>query len=46
VDGGINPETIKEAYKAGAQVFVAGNAFYGASDRQKAMDALRQACEV
>jgi len=45
VDGGINRDTIKEAYHAGAQVFVAGNAFYGAADRKKAMNDLRHACE-
>lgn len=45
VDGGINRETIKEAFSAGAQVFVAGNAFYGAADRKKAMDDLRHACK-
>ncbi|MEI8027268.1 MAG: ribulose-phosphate 3-epimerase [Pseudomonadota bacterium] len=45
VDGGINRDTIKEAFSAGAQAFVAGNAFYGAADRKKAMDDLRLACK-
>ena len=33
VDGGIGPETIALAARAGADVFVAGNAVFGAPDR-------------
>ena len=36
VDGGINSETIGEAAKAGADVFVAGTAVFGAPDRDYA----------
>jgi ribulose-phosphate 3-epimerase len=41
VDGGINDETIEAAAEAGADVFVAGSAVYGAEDPQKAIAALR-----
>jgi ribulose-phosphate 3-epimerase len=42
VDGGINAETIERAAEAGADVFVAGSAVYGAEDPAKAIAALRQ----
>ena len=42
VDGGITPETIGEAGRAGANVFVAGTAVFGADDYKAAIDALRQ----
>src|SRR5919202_3780119 len=41
VDGGINEETIVQAAEAGADVFVAGSAVYGAEDPGQASDALR-----
>jgi ribulose-phosphate 3-epimerase len=41
VDGGINADTIKQAAEAGADVFVAGSAVYGADDPAKAIAALR-----
>jgi ribulose-phosphate 3-epimerase len=41
VDGGINDETIEAAAEAGADVFVAGSAVYGADDPAKAIAALR-----
>jgi ribulose-phosphate 3-epimerase len=41
VDGGIDADTISAAAEAGADVFVAGSAVYGAEDPGKAVDALR-----
>jgi ribulose-phosphate 3-epimerase len=41
VDGGINADTIEQAAAAGADVFVAGSAVYGAEDPAKAIAALR-----
>jgi ribulose-phosphate 3-epimerase len=41
VDGGINADTIEQAAEAGADVFVAGSAVYGAADPSKAIAALR-----
>ena len=41
VDGGINADTIEQAAAAGADVFVAGSAVYGADDPPKAIAALR-----
>jgi ribulose-phosphate 3-epimerase len=41
VDGGINAGTIEQAAEAGADVFVAGSAVYGAEDPGKAIAALR-----
>ena len=41
VDGGITTGTIEAAAEAGADVFVAGSAVYGADDPGKAIDALR-----
>jgi ribulose-phosphate 3-epimerase len=41
VDGGISPDTIEAAAEAGADVFVAGSAVYGADDPGKAVEALR-----
>ncbi len=45
VDGGITKDTIAEAYKAGANVFVAGSAVFRPEDAAGAIDALRKACE-
>src|SRR5579875_3582850 len=41
VDGGIDPDTITAAAEAGADVFVAGSAVYGADDPAEAVRALR-----
>ena len=41
VDGGINADTIEQAAEAGADVFVAGSAVYGADDPAAAIAALR-----
>jgi ribulose-phosphate 3-epimerase len=41
VDGGINADTIEQAAEAGADVFVAGSAVYGADDPATAIAALR-----
>ena len=41
VDGGIDADTITQAAEAGADVFVAGTAVFGADDPGKAVDALR-----
>lgn len=42
VDGGISRETIEAATIAGADVFVAGSAIFGATDREAEIQALRQ----
>jgi ribulose-phosphate 3-epimerase len=41
VDGGINADTIEQAAAAGADVFVAGSAVYGAEDPARAIAGLR-----
>lgn len=41
IDGGINSNTIQNASKAGANVFVAGNAVFGQSDYQAVLSDLR-----
>ncbi|KAB2343021.1 ribulose-phosphate 3-epimerase [Actinomadura rudentiformis] len=41
VDGGVSAETIERCAEAGADVFVAGNAVYGADDPAEAVRALR-----
>jgi ribulose-phosphate 3-epimerase len=41
VDGGVDLDTIEAAAEAGADVFVAGSAVYGADDPGKAVEALR-----
>jgi ribulose-phosphate 3-epimerase len=43
IDGGINLDTIADAKKSGAEVFVAGSAVFGESDRTKAIQQLEQA---
>jgi ribulose-phosphate 3-epimerase len=43
VDGGVGPETIARVARAGANVFVAGTAVFGAPDRAAAIAALRRA---
>jgi ribulose-phosphate 3-epimerase len=42
VDGGIAEDTIAAAAEAGADVFVAGSAVYGADDPGRAVEALRE----
>jgi ribulose-phosphate 3-epimerase len=46
VDGGITLDTIEAAAAAGADVFVAGSAVYGAEDPGKAVEALRVAARA
>ncbi len=46
VDGGIGVETIARAARAGADVFVAGSAVFGAPDRGEAIAGLRRAAEA
>jgi ribulose-phosphate 3-epimerase len=41
VDGGVSAETIERCAEAGADVFVAGSAVYGADDPAAAIEALR-----
>ncbi len=45
VDGGINKETVKEAAKAGADVFVAGSSVFAAEDAEKAISEIRDAAK-
>jgi ribulose-phosphate 3-epimerase len=45
VDGGVSAETIERCASAGADVFVAGSAVYGAADPAAAIDSLRKAAE-
>ena len=42
VDGGVSAETIERCAEAGADVFVAGSAVYGADDAATAIDELRR----
>ena len=42
VDGGVSAETIERCAEAGADVFVAGSAVYGADDPAAAVEALRE----
>ncbi|MGZ4722219.1 ribulose-phosphate 3-epimerase, partial [Oryzihumus sp.] len=41
VDGGVSADTIEQCAEAGADVFVAGSAVYGAQDAAAAVDELR-----
>ena len=43
VDGGVSESTIERCAEAGADVFVAGNAVYGAADPAAAVERLREA---
>ena len=45
VDGGVSDETIEVCAEAGADVFVAGNAVYGAADPAQAIASLRAKAE-
>ena len=42
VDGGVSADTIEQCAEAGADVFVAGSAVYGAQDAAAAIDELRE----
>ena len=46
VDGGITVATIRAAWEAGADTFVAGTAVFGAPDPARAVEALRRECAV
>ncbi|HEU5259885.1 MAG TPA: ribulose-phosphate 3-epimerase [Gemmatimonadales bacterium] len=46
VDGGITPQTIAEAYAAGADTFVAGNAVFTSADPAGEVQELRRRCLV
>jgi len=46
VDGGIGPETIARAARAGADVFVAGTAVFGTKDYAAAIESLRRAASA
>jgi len=46
VDGGIGRETIAEAWRAGADAFVAGNAIFSAKNPKAEISALRDLCVV
>ncbi|MBW8804878.1 MAG: ribulose-phosphate 3-epimerase [Catenulisporales bacterium] len=45
IDGGVSAETIERCAAAGADVFVAGSAVYGAQDPDAAVQALREQAE-
>ena len=45
VDGGVSASTIEQCAEAGADVFVAGSAVYGADDAAGAVDELRRLAE-
>jgi ribulose-phosphate 3-epimerase len=46
VDGGVNRDTIREIWEAGADSFVAGNAVFSARDPQGEIGVLRSRCGV
>jgi ribulose-phosphate 3-epimerase len=46
VDGGIDPETVGEVARAGADTFVAGSAIFGHPDPLGAAKALRHAANA
>lgn len=46
IDGGINLDTISDAKKSGAEVFVAGSAVFGEKDRTLAIQQLEQAAQT
>jgi ribulose-phosphate 3-epimerase len=46
VDGGITVHTIRSAWEAGADTFVAGTAVFGDGDPTTAIAKLKQACET
>jgi len=46
VDGGITTQTIRRAWEAGADTFVAGTAVFGTPDPAEAIEGLKAACGV
>ncbi|HET8649729.1 MAG TPA: ribulose-phosphate 3-epimerase, partial [Gemmatimonadales bacterium] len=46
VDGGIAPDTIRRAWEAGADTFVAGTAVFGTGDPGRAIETLRAQCTL
>ncbi len=46
VDGGVSLETVERCAEAGADVFVAGSAVYGADDPAAAVERLRAAARA
>ena len=46
VDGGITVHTIRKAWEAGADTFVAGTAVFGEGDPAAAIANLKQACDI
>ena len=46
VDGGIGEKTIGIAAKAGANVFVSGNALFSSADMQKTIAQFKALCEA
>ena len=44
VDGGINRDTIADAWRAGADTFVAGHGVFGAGDPRQEISVLRRLC--
>ena len=46
VDGGVSVDTIEQCAEAGADVFVAGSAVYGAEDAAAAVDHLRELADA
>lgn len=44
VDGGVNRDTIRDCWRAGADTFVAGNAVFSAADPQAEIGVLRRLC--
>ena len=45
VDGGVDAETVERCAEAGADVFVAGSAVYGADDPARRCKTLRERAE-
>jgi ribulose-phosphate 3-epimerase len=46
VDGGIDRETVRDMWNAGANTFVAGNAIFSAADPKAEIGVLRATCGV
>jgi ribulose-phosphate 3-epimerase len=46
VDGGINRDTIRKVWEAGADTFVAGNAVFASKDAAGEIKTLRAKCSV
>ena len=45
VDGGINTQTVIQASKAGANIFVAGNAIFGSDNPTEVIKSIRKAAQ-